>query len=87
MNLFYVLILQSLARGGVSVDVIFEYRIEGSGEGRLCLSCITGSPRAQACVGAYEGWPNNRINLYAWYQIRRIKMCRGRIWALKFVSQ
>ena len=39
--------LQSVARGGVSVNVIFEYQIVGSGEGRLCPNCATGPPAYQ----------------------------------------
>ena len=59
-----VFILQSVARGGVSVNVNLEYQIEGSGEGRLCP---IGTPRAQACIAVSDGWRNNRINLEAWY--------------------
>ena len=69
----------------MSVSVTLEYRIVGSAEGRLCASCVAG---ARACIGVSDGWPNNRINLEAWYQIRRIKMCRARIpWGGSFVSQ
>ena len=66
-------------RGGVSVNVSFDYRIEGSGEGRLCFSCVADSPQTQACVNASEGWPNNRINFYTWYQLRTITLSWGRV--------
>lgn len=66
-------------RGGVSVNVSFNYQIEGRGEGRLCFNCVAGSPRAQTCVNASEGWPNNQINLYTWYQIRTLTLSWGRI--------
>ena len=81
--------LQSLVRGGVSVDVILEYKIEGVGKGRLCSTCTPGQPiniYAQGCVDVYQGWPNNRIELYAWYQSRRTKQCTGSIWGREFVS-
>ena len=77
-------ILQSLVRGGVSVNVNLEYQIEGSEEGRLCP---TGTPRAQACIGVSDGWRNNRINLEAWYQIRSIRWCSRRVWGRTFISQ
>ena len=72
-----ILILQSLARGGVSISVILEYQIEGSGEGRLCPNYIAGPIRARACIGVSDGWPNNRVKLEAWYQIRRITLSWG----------
>ena len=80
-------ILQSVARGRVSVNIIFEYQILGSGEERLCPNCITGTPRARACIGVSDGWPNNHINLEAWYQTRGIRMCSRRMWGRRIVSQ
>ena len=79
-------ILQSLARGGVSVSVTLEYRIVGSGEGKLCASCVAGPPKAQTCIGVSDGWPNNRVNLEAWYQLRRVKICRKKVWSVTIVS-
>ena len=81
-----ILILQSLARGGVSISVTLEYQIVGSGEGRLCPNCITGPIRARACIGVSDGWPNNRVRLEAWYQIRSIRMCSRKVWSLTIVS-
>ena len=54
----------------MEVDVIFEYVIKCSGKLSLHFSCVAGSPTTQACVSADSGWPDNRINLYAWYQRR-----------------
>ena len=78
-----ILILQSVARGGVSISVILEYQIVGSGEGRLCPNYIAGPIRAQTCIGVSDGWPNNRVRLEAWYQIRRIILSWGprRTWS------
>ena len=79
--------LQSLVRGGVSVEVILEYKIEGVCKGRLCSTCTPGQPidiYAQGCVDVCQGWPNNRVVLTAWYQSRRVKFCR--VWGLKLVS-
>ena len=79
--------LQSLVRGGVSVEVILEYEIEGVGKGRLCSTCTPGQSiniYTQGCVDVDHGWPNNRVVLTAWYQRRRVKFCR--VWGLKLVS-
>ena len=85
---FWILIptLQSLARGGVSTNVTLEYQYLGSGEGRLCPNCITGPIRARACIGVSDGWPNNRVSLEAWYQIRSTRMCSRKVWSLTIVS-
>ena len=80
-------IFQSLARGGVSVDIIFEYMLEVKGEGHLCATLGQSfDVDTQGCVGAYQGWPSTRIELYAWYQLRKVKFCDGWLWSLKFVS-
>ena len=70
------------------MSVTLEYQLVGSGEGRLCPNCITGSVRARTCIGVSDGWPNNRINLEAWYQIRSVRWCRASLpWGGSFVSQ
>lgn len=79
-----VLVLKSLVRGGIAVEVILEYEMEGLGDGRMCITCA--GLQVHRCVTAKDGWPNNRIELYAWYQWRAIKMCRGRLWGWSFVS-
>ena len=87
MKRISILILQSLARGGVSISVTLEYQVVGSGEARMCPNCITGPIRTQACIVISDGWPNNRVNLEAWYQIRSIRMCSRKVWSLTIVSQ
>ena len=66
-------------KGGATFNAIFELHIEGSAEERLCPSCVTGTLRAKACIGASEGWPNNRINIEAWYQKRTASKCKGKV--------
>ena len=83
--------LQGVARGGLAVELKLEYKIESVGKGRLCISCTRGKNttidiRAQGCVGVYHGWPNNQVKLYAWYQLRRVKICSKKIWGKRFVS-
>lgn len=52
----------------MTVDGIFEHFIKCSGELSLHSTCVSRPPTAQACVGVDYGWPDNRINLYSWYQ-------------------
>lgn len=52
----------------MTVDGIFEHVIKCSGELSLHSTCVSRPPTAQACVGVDYGWPDNRINLYSWYQ-------------------
>ena len=70
------------------MEVKFEYEIKLRGEGRLCGDCSTSDITIQPkyCVGVYHGWPNNKIKLETWYQLRRVKMCDGRVWDWRFVS-
>ena len=77
-NFIYLFNFQKLVKGGVTFNAIFDYNIEGSAEERLCPSCVTGPLRAKACIGVSEGWPNNRINVEAWYQKRSISKCKGK---------
>ena len=62
----------------MTINAILDYNIEGSAEERLCPSCVSGTLRAKACIGASEGWPNNRINIEAWYQKRTASKCKGK---------
>ena len=42
---------------------------------RVCgVNCQASS---QVCTRLYESWPGNSIDLYAWYQTRTIRWCRG----------
>ena len=60
----------------------FEYHIRLRGEGRLCGDCSSSDVtiQPQYCVGIYHGWPNNTVELEAWYQLRQIKWCIHRWW-------
>ena len=73
----------------MTVEVKLEYKVEVVGKGRLCSTCTPGKAiniRTQGCVGVNHGWPNNQVKLYAWYQLRRIKMCKRKIWGKRIVS-
>ena len=64
------LFLQSLVRGGITVSVTLNYRLEPSASAKTCTAYCSLSPRT--CIGLYDSFPNNNIRLDAWYQSRRV---------------
>ena len=77
-----LLSLQEIVRGGITVSGIFDYRLTPE----LSIAvCYADSPiTVSYCVGIYDEWPDNRIVLDTWYQIRRIKWCSA--WGVPYVS-
>lgn len=66
--------VQELARVGFTAEASFSYQIGPRGSGKVCgTSCTSGD--YQTCVGVYNTWPANEISLYAFYQVRKIKLC------------
>ena len=66
---------QATVRAGITAEVELAYQMEPQATARVCaVNCQASS---QTCVRAYESWPGNSINLYAWYQTRRIRWCGG----------
>lgn len=65
--------IQLTVRAGITAEVTLVYQPEARATGRLCAASC------QTCAGAYDSWPGNTIELYAWYQIRtlRVKWCGG----------
>lgn len=82
------LLLQSVARGGVSVEVTLEYVVKLKMGLCVCIYCSGGiSLSLHSCLEVYDSWPNNRIEVYPWYQLRRIKYCVGKLpWGATYVS-
>ena len=68
--------IQGLARGGITLDMIFEYVISW----KICDDCSEGSSiLKEACIDVSQGWPDNRIEIYAWYQVRQQETCEGQV--------
>ena len=67
--------MQEAARAGITAEVSITYQLEPRATARVCgVSCQASS---QICARVYESWPGNYIHLYAWYQTRTIRWCRG----------
>jgi len=76
--------IQAAVRGGISLAGVISYQLEPIASARMCASSCAAT--LQACSELYASRPGNYIEIYAWYQTRRVKMCRGRIWGRSFVS-
>ena len=67
--------MQFTVRAGVTAEVSITYQLEPRATARFCaVNCQASS---QICAKVYESWPGNSIDLYAWYQTRRIRWCGG----------
>ena len=67
--------MQATVRAGVTAEVSITYQLEPRATARVCaVNCQASS---QMCAKLYESWPGNSIDLYAWYQTRRVRMCGG----------
>ncbi|CAI8013732.1 hypothetical protein GBAR_LOCUS8664 [Geodia barretti] len=78
--------LLNVARGGVTVNAVLNYKLIPALSTELCL---TSSIRVKNCIGIYHQWANNKILLDVWYQRKKCKsrfgvfpLCRT-VWAEK----
>ena len=74
-NVILLLILQEVARVGLTAEAEVTYQIEPRGTGKVCATCSSWD--YQTCAGLYDSWPGNSISLYAWYQLREVEWCEG----------
>ena len=64
--------MQWLVKAGITARVSFVYELEPRASGKICSS------NYQTCVGLYDSWPGNTLNIYAWYQLRdSLQWCGG----------
>ena len=62
---------QGLVRGGIEVSGNFEYRIEPE----VCIKVdFSPSVKVTPCISVYHSWPNSYVEIYAYYQIRKLKL-------------
>ena len=79
--------LQSATRVGVSLSAALSYQLEPVCLVHTCADTRTCSPTFRPCVELYNSWSRSYVELYAWYQLRSVKWCRGRLpWGGSFVS-
>ena len=66
-----MVIFQEIVRGGIGVTASFTYKVTLDLTGSYLL--LRGP--FQFCLRLLHGWPDNKISIYAYYQIRTISMC------------
>ena len=60
-----------IVRGGIEVSGNFEYQIEPE----LCMKIdFEPAVRVTPCISVYHNWPNSYVEIYAYYQIRKLKV-------------
>ncbi|KAL5502491.1 hypothetical protein EMCRGX_G009276 [Ephydatia muelleri] len=64
-----------LVRGGIGLTASFTYQVTLD----LTESYLLPQGPHEFCIRLLHGWPDNKISIYVYYQIRSIKMCKARI--------
>ena len=75
------LLSQLVARGGISVSAIINYKLTPE---LSTKACFINRVRVRNCIGIYNQWTNNKIVLDVWYQFRKVKWCKK--WGVPYVS-
>lgn len=70
MIIISIYLSKDVARGGITASANIAYQPEPRVSGKVC-----NLPNYQTCAGLYESWPGNTLEIYAWYQVRRIEWC------------
>ena len=66
-----ILYIQEIVRGGVSLTGSFTYQVTLELTGSYVL--LKGP--FEFCLRLLHGWPDNKISIFAFYQLRSVKMC------------
>ena len=65
---------QTVARGGITVSAIFNYKLTPELSTEVCRQ--NSQTEINKCIKIHHEWADNEIVLAVWYQLRKIKMCR-----------
>ena len=65
---YNIFVLQLVAKGGITADVIFNYKVLPQVTTELCYK--NSQVRLKNCIGVYHKWDDNRVELYVWYAWR-----------------
>jgi len=80
--------MQAATRLGISIAGALNYKLEPIASAHTCADTTSCGPTFQTCVDIYNSWPSTYVEIYAWYQIRSVRFCRGRLpWGGSFVSE
>ena len=65
---YNIFVLQLVAKGGITADIIFNYKVLPQVTTELCYK--QSQVRLKNCIGVYHQWADNRLDLYVWYAWR-----------------
>lgn len=63
--------LQEVVRGGIGITASFTYKVTLDLQGSYLL--LRGP--FEFCLRLLHGWPDNKVSIYAYYQLRSIPIC------------
>ena len=62
-------------RGGIEVSATISYYLQP----KFCIQGLSGTKcSVKTCLQLYNGYPNNHVDIYPWYQTRTIKKLKVR---------
>ena len=67
-------------RGGIRITANIDYELEPKMSFEVCIKDLK---QHRSCLTVSHGWPYNSLSIYAFYQIRSVKMCDS---TFKYVS-
>ena len=81
--LFFFSLIQSLVKIGLNISASFYYQLEPVATLKICPTPRTCGPALKTCADLYQNFPASHIDITAWYQTRKLKLCYKWRW---FVS-
>ena len=69
--MYMVYYIQEIVRGGISLTGSFTYKVTLE----LTGSYLLFKGPFEFCLRLLHGWPDNKISIFAYYQLRSVKMC------------
>ena len=73
--------VQLAVRGGIEVAAQFTYRLEPQVCIHFCKQYPGPTVKLKTCISIYHSWPKNYAEIYAYYQLRKIKIFPVRIFS------
>ena len=61
----------------MSISGALSYKLELNGSANTCADTSTCRPAFQTCVEVYSSRPNIFVEIYAWRQLRSVRLCEG----------
>ena len=65
---YIFLITQLVAKAGLTLEATFAYKLTPEVSTEVCYT--QSQVQVKNCIGLYDQWPNNKLELYAWYAYR-----------------